>query len=117
MQAIRSAHPATLIFVFGVFGAAGGANGSLSIANNEAAIQAAVVDFNDKYTFFIPVNGAYGGAWLTGTGTVAAPTGTGNADVWMSDSSHLNEYGTYAAGYLKAQAIYRKVIEAINVLY
>lgn len=116
LQELRSDYPLALIFVFGVWGASGGTGGTLTLANNEAAVAAAVTAFADPYTFFIPINSAYSGAWLTGTGFVGSTTGTGNADVWMSDASHLNEFGTYAGGYLKAQAIYRKVKEKIATL-
>lgn len=107
LQAVRNLYPMAVIFVFGVWGASGGTGGTLSIAANEQAISDAVTAFADANTFFIPINGAYGGAWLTGTGTTSSPTGTGNADVWMFDASHLGDYGTAAAGKIKAAAVMR----------
>jgi hypothetical protein len=105
LQAARAYAPNALIFVFGVWPAAGGTNGTLSIADNEAAIGAAVTAFNDTRAWFIPINSAYGGAWLEGTGTTSSPTGTGNADAWMFDNSHLGDYGCLVAGKLKASSI------------
>ena len=117
IQKIRDTYPNALVFVFGVWGASAGNGGTLSNAANEVAIEAAVNTFlPDNSIAFIPINSAYSGSWLTGTGFVGTTTGTGNADVWMADNAHLNEYGTYAGGYLKAQAIYRKVKEKISGL-
>jgi hypothetical protein len=108
--AARSYAPNALFFVFGVWPATAGTNGTLSIADNEAAIAAAVTAFNDSNTFFVPINGAYAGAWLTGTGTTAAPAGAGNADAWMFDTSHLGDYGCLAAGRIKASSILHAII-------
>lgn len=107
LASVRNQYPLAIIFVFGVWGAAAGSGGTLSVADNESAIASAVSSFGDSKTFFIPINSAYGGAWLTGTGTTSAPTGTGNADAWMFDASHLGDYGASAAGKLKAAAIIR----------
>jgi hypothetical protein len=112
LQSVRSQCPNALIFVFGVWPASAGTGGTLSIAANEAAIAAAVTAFADANTFFIPINGAYGGAWLEGTGTTSAPTGSGNADAWMSDNAHLGDYGCYAAGKLKATALLQALTSA-----
>jgi lysophospholipase L1-like esterase len=72
-------------------------NGASAAA--EGAITAAVTAFNDP-----------DGAWMTGTGSTAAPTGTGNCDVYVSaDGVHPNDAGhTYLAGRL-ADAMMRQV--------
>jgi hypothetical protein len=113
IRSARGQFPNAIIFVFGVWNAPGGA-GTLSATANEAAIQSAVSSANDDLVFFIPISSAYSGAWLSGTGNSAAPTGNGNADVWLAEASHLNEYGTYAGGYLKAQAIYRACVSYLS---
>jgi lysophospholipase L1-like esterase len=47
-------------------------------------------------------------AWLTGTGNTGAPTGSGNADVYMStDGVHLSPAGHLAAGVMLAARLKR----------
>lgn len=112
LQKTRELYPAIPILMYGVWPASGGAGGTLSIAANEQAISDAVTAFGDRLTAFIPINGAYGGAPLSGTGFVGSTTGTGNADVVMADASHLNTVGTLIMGRWKAE----RAIDALNAL-
>lgn len=78
-----------------VFGACPGATGpNAPILQAEAAVQAAVVQRGDPLTAFVPFSTSPLGAAITGTGTVAAPTGTGNSD-WAThaDAVHPSDEG------------------------
>ena len=83
-------------------------NGSSSTA--EIAITAAVTAFNDPLVFNILSITDPDGPWMTGTGSTAAPTGSGNCDVYVgADSVHPNDAGhAYLAGRL-ADAMMRQV--------
>jgi lysophospholipase L1-like esterase len=86
-KAIRAVVPAAPIIVFGVFAAT--LNATVPCIETEAAIQAAVVQFNDPNCYFIPCNSDPAGAWFTGTGYEGHPTGSGNCDVYIySDQIH-----------------------------
>ena len=116
LQILRSSYPFAIIIVFGVWPAAVASSGSLSVAANEAAVQAGVSAFSDPVglTFFIPINGANGGPLLTGTGWVGATTGSGVADTWMADNTHPNTAGAAAMGLLQAQAVRQLVYPSIS---
>lgn len=87
LQAARAQVPTAPIFVFGAYPAATGP--SASMTNMETAASAAVNQFGDPNTFFLPVISDSGGSWISGTGKVTAPTGTGNADFCASsDGTH-----------------------------
>ncbi|MGH6838717.1 MAG: SGNH/GDSL hydrolase family protein [Methylocella sp.] len=94
-QALRAAFPSVPIVATGVV--TGGAV-ALSVnqaieavsAANIATLQAA----GDSMLFYVPASLDPGGAWITGTGHVGAPNGTGNADVDISsDNLHMSPSG------------------------
>ena len=109
-QAIRMALPTVPIIVFGI---------EIPIVLNanaiatENAIAAAVAQFNDSMTFFIPIATDPGGAWFVGSGNVSATTDIGNADVYISsDAVHPVQAGIDYSASRKVNAI-RKVISSI----
>lgn len=86
----RALAPSAPLFVFGAW--PGSTGPSVSLQNVETAASQAVTQFADPNTYFIPMITDPSGGWITGTGKVTAPTGTGNADVWVSsDGVHPTE--------------------------
>jgi lysophospholipase L1-like esterase len=108
LRASRTLYPNAPIVVFGVWPANVASTGTLTVAANEAAVKAAFDAFADANSVWIPVNGNTP-AWLVGTGYVGATTGTGDADINMSDVSHLNTTGTLSKGKMLAYALYAAV--------
>ena len=93
-QQVRAALPNVPIIVCGIPPDSGNNGGSTNITNSEAAIQAAVTQFGDPNTFFIPINNDPAGAWITGTGKVTGTNGTGSADAYISsDGVHPTDWG------------------------
>lgn len=109
IQTIRAAPGfATVpLFIFGVFTGAQAGLLAISVAL-EAAIQTQVqaMMITDSNLFFVPVSGngsATDQPWLTGTGSIAAPAGNGNADRYISGSGssttpHPNDNGHFYYG-------------------
>lgn len=90
-QAVRIGCPNTTMIVLGVWGATSGP--SATILANEASISAAVTQFADINTYFVPVSTA-SPVWEDGTGNVVTPTGTGNSDAYSSnDGTHPIQRG------------------------
>jgi lysophospholipase L1-like esterase len=79
----------------------------------ENAVSAGAATLHDPAIFFIPTTGGANGAWMTGTGSTAAPHGDGNCDVYISsDNVHPNDAGhAYLAGRM-ADEIMRQVLKA-----
>lgn len=100
------------IFLLGVFNAPVMVGATTSAAAMEAALAAAVAEVGDPLVYFIPVTGAYGGAWLTGTGWVGATQGNGNADVLLAENTHPNTYGCEVLGGGNAAAAIRRILNA-----
>lgn len=93
-QAVRAALPGVPIIVAGIPPDSPNNGGSANITTAESALQAAVTQFGDPLTFFIPINNDATGAWITGTGKVTATNGTGNADAYISsDGVHPTDMG------------------------
>ena len=99
--AIRAALPTVPIIVSGTLG--GNTGPSAAINNTETAVAAAVTAQADPLIWFVPVSSDSAGAWLNGTGTVSATTGTGNADAYINpagihptDAGIFYEAGKYA---------------------
>lgn len=99
---LRSALPNAPIVALGTFPAASGP--STQAIDAENAIAAAVSGLGDPRIFFVPLCTAAGGSFITGTGNVGSPTGSGNADLYISDDgTHPDQPGidfiaaTYAA--------------------
>ena len=92
LQTTRTALPNAIIMVLGVFPAATGPNDAL--LSKERKIAAAVRQFADPYTRFIPIATDPIGSWVTGTGRAGSPTGVGNSDVVTgTDGTHPSVYG------------------------
>lgn len=94
-QALRAAFTEIPIFVIGNL--TGGsivlstAQSTETIIANAVAAQQAT---GDDLIFFIPAANDPLGAWITGTGSAAAPNGSGNADAdYGSDGTHLSASG------------------------
>jgi lysophospholipase L1-like esterase len=93
-QQVRAGLPNVPIIVCGIPPDSGNNGGSTNITNSEAAIQAAVTQFGDPNTFFIPINNDPAGAWIKGTGKVTGTNGSGNADAYISsDGVHPTDWG------------------------
>jgi lysophospholipase L1-like esterase len=111
LQLIRLTYPLAPVLVFGVWPASNFSGGTLSVTANEAAVQAGVTGYGtDPMVQFIPINGAVGGAPLSGSGFVGGTTGSGNADVDMFDTTHPNSVGGAAFGRWKADQAYRALL-------
>lgn len=91
LQALRAALPTTPIIVTGLANGRNNANDT----TNENSISAAVTQFADSRTYFIPVI-TDTTAWFSGTGNVGAPSGTGNDDVYASTNSPHFTQGGYS---------------------
>lgn len=91
IQLLRSRYPDLPIIGFGVAPAAGGNNGTLSIADNEAAVKAAFDQFtSDNMIKFVPVSQSIGGTFIPLNATTGHPL--------MADTSHLNDLGCSSGG-------------------
>lgn len=90
LTALRAALPGVPVVVFGPWMRPGHAVATTQAM--EAAIRAAVQarrTAGDLRLAFVPTIGAQGAPYQFGTGSVAAPTGNGNADLYMSrDLTH-----------------------------
>jgi lysophospholipase L1-like esterase len=94
-QALRAAFPTVPIVATGVI-----TGGSVALSVNQAieAVTAANIETlqaaGDSMLFYVPAALDPGGAWITGTGNVGTPNGTGNADFDISsDNLHMTEAG------------------------
>lgn len=99
LTALRAALPNALIIVVGSEAGASGPNSSvtppLGAFQMEAACLAGVQQFADPNTFFLPQSNTVAAkAWLSGTGTTAAPNNTGSSDNYVGvDGIHPNQAG------------------------
>lgn len=108
-QQVRAALPNAIIIAGGQYPAASGP--SAACLAGEAGVQAAVSQFGDGKTFFVPIANDANGSWITGTGKVTAATGTGNSDVYTSsDGTHPVQLGIDYAARRWATAIRQNVL-------
>jgi lysophospholipase L1-like esterase len=108
-QAVRSSLASVPIIVLGIPNAGGPNAATISTEN---AVAAAVTQFADANTYFIPVATA-ANPWLTGTGNVNSPAGNGNCDVYTGpDSTHPTQAGIDYFAYRISNAV-RNVIQQI----
>ena len=111
LQTTRAALPSAIIMVLGVFPASTGPD--IRILNKERKIAAAVKQFADSNTRFIPISTDPMGAWVTGTGHVGLPTGVGNSDIVTgADGTHPSVYGYLYYG----QRVATGLMEALRSL-
>lgn len=85
---VRGILPGTMIVIFGPWGSSLNASPALRAA--EADLATVIGQFNDPNVFFIPlIARASGNPWIWGTGRTQAPTGSGNADIYVgADGVH-----------------------------
>lgn len=110
----RSSIPATTpIFFIGI------SQGNLSLSASqltEAVVQAAVTSFNDPLVYFVPGTNVTAGPWMTGTGSTAAPTGSGNCDVYISsDTVHPNDAGHFYLANVATDDFTRIVLQTTGI--
>jgi hypothetical protein len=74
--------------------------------NVENELASRFASWNDPNSLFVRVCTDPKGAWLTGTGSTTSPAGNGNADIYRTGSTHLNQHGDLWAGQRTAQAIH-----------
>lgn len=98
-QAVRAALPNAMIIQAGTFG------GLLlsSSTGIDAALLAAVNQFGDSNTFFIPVS-TDSPPWLTGTNAIqGTPTGTGNSEIYIGPTDTVHPSAYCISSYLAQQ--------------
>lgn len=85
LAAARVKAPLALIIVSGMVGSSTGLPGS------ETRAKAAFDTWADPNSVWIPVHTDVGGRWLSGSGTIQAPSGDGNTDFYVgtADSTHM----------------------------
>jgi lysophospholipase L1-like esterase len=107
---VRAALPNALIVVLGAWaGSTGPSTGPNSVSDVESKIKAAFNVFADFNSVFIPVS-TDNQPWIYGTGHVAAPAGSGNADLYVggldgTDLTHPNDAGHSMLGKRCATAL------------
>lgn len=83
-QAMRDCAPGVPIVAMGAW--PGNSGPSATRLTSEAAILSAFTQWNDSLSYYIPISNDPTGSWVSGTGTVGATTGTGNADSCIAAS-------------------------------
>jgi len=126
LQALRAALPNALILVFGpwpgtqsgvttsTWPAPPAANATTTVTG-DAAMKAAVLQFNDLGTFFYSAINDANGSWLYGTGYTASQTGNGNSDLYTAQGGHPHpsQQGMDYEAVRYVQA-FKSLINAIN---
>lgn len=79
-------------------------------ATQESLLAARFATFADANSLFVPIATDPEGPWVKGDGTMAAPNGRGNADIYKgtsvtADRTHLNPTGDLYAGERSAEKI------------
>jgi lysophospholipase L1-like esterase len=104
LNTARALYPDAIIPVLGVFPGKTGPNSAAIAAEN--AVLAAVTQFSDYWTRFIPISTRLTGPLISGTGTIAALTGSGNSDIYTNASGiHPPTSGHVFIGRFCADAI------------
>ncbi len=108
LTTVRNAFPNTPILVFGACGRAGPSAAELTC---EGTIHTAVTNFNDPNVIFVPISTATdGGPWLTGAGSVATPSGSGNCDAFLDvNNGHPVTAGHIHLGFRAADAVLKAI--------
>jgi hypothetical protein len=63
------------------------------VSTQENLLAARFATFADPNSLFIPIATDPLGPWVRGNGSVEAPTGNGNSDIYRNGTTHLNEFG------------------------
>ena len=104
LRQLRAALPAVPVFVFGPWPGLSGP--SPTLIGIENAIAAGVAAAGDPLAIFVPVLTDPSGPWMSGTGKTDAPTGSGNADLYVSpDGTHPPSAGHGYLGLRAADAV------------
>lgn len=101
-QATRAALPNVPIIVGGLMTNPETGN-AVTVEN---ALAAAFASWADPNSHFVRICTDPTGPWLIGTGNTTAPTGAGNADIYRTGGTHLNETGDVWAGRRFAMAVF-----------
>jgi hypothetical protein len=90
MRAVRAGLPNAIIIITGTYGGAIIAS-MIAVENDQIT---AVEQFADNRTYFIPVSTDVI-PWMSGTGNLTAPNGSGNSDIYVgpSDAAHPSNMG------------------------
>lgn len=85
LKSLRQRQPDSMIIVFGNTTLRDDATGVGSNQYNaELDLKAAVTEFRDPNTYFIPILTSTSGSWTTGTGNISSPANDGNKDRFYS---------------------------------
>ena len=104
MRELRAALPSVPVFVFGSWPGRNAQNATT--AGIENAIAAGVSAAGDPLAIFVPVLTDPSGVPVSGTGKTDAPTGTGNADLYVGpDGTHPPSAGHLYLGLRAADAV------------
>jgi hypothetical protein len=109
LMQVRAALPIALIMVIG--SESGTTGPSAQIFVMEAAVAAAIALLNDPAIFYIPqCSTSAEKAWVSGTGTTAAPNTTGNTDIYIgADGTHPVQAGCLYYAQQSANGIINQV--------
>jgi len=111
LTAVRVTKPKMPIFVLGPWWRT--AN-SATAQGYETAISDAVTAMNDVRIAFIPTVST---TWITGTGSVSSPNGTGNADRIIYDESGAKTHWVTWGHRQIAGRVFAKVLEKLDAMY
>ena len=112
LQAYRTRFPTTPIILTGVSASSSGPSAGRVLVETDGL--AAFTAWADGQSWFIPQTPSTTVSWENGTGTTAAPTGTGNRDRFGSDAAHPNSAGHLYIGSRWAAAFRELVLPTLR---
>jgi lysophospholipase L1-like esterase len=103
---LRELQPKAVIVVFGVNPLQGESSDSGGVRNAELNLKVAFDQWADDNAYFVPIATDPNGPWITGTGSVDAPKGDGNKDLfYTSKDGHPLQRGVDFFAQRYAQAL------------
>lgn len=104
------------IVVFGSFGGNHSASAGYIAADTGIAAAVAAAQLNDPLLYYVPCLADPIESWMTGTGDAAAPTGSGNSDIYINgvDHTHPNDAGHYYLAGRMADAVMRLALTGVT---
>ena len=103
---LRELQPKAVIVVFGVNPLQGESSDSGGVRNAELNLKVAFDQWADDNAYFVPIATDPNGPWITGTGSVDAPKGDGNKDLfYTSKDGHPLQRGVDYFAQRYAQAL------------
>ena len=103
---LRELQPKAVIVVFGVNPLQGESSDSGGVRNAELNLKVAFDQWADDNAYFVPIATDPTGPWITGTGSVDAPKGDGNKDLfYTSKDGHPLQRGVDYFAQRYAQAL------------